>query len=141
MAGGNSINKTKYKNKAYHHAQALAKKRALKVRNTKLALGRYHDKAVAAPGESTEIALYKGAAVAGDAITTQSLSKKRAKKLARNMKYIRQRLGTPADEMLVDEEPEPVKEGQTERVKKALWNFVENWQPVLPLGAGTTLGA
>lgn len=137
MAGGNSINKTKYKNKAFHHAKILGKKRAATVRNTKLALGRYHEHAAPTPTQSTEVALFTGEHTPSDAIHTQTLSKKKAKKLARNQKYVQARNG----EINMDVEEKEVKQGQVERVKKALWTLVETWQPKVPQGQGTTLGA
>ncbi|KAK6455896.1 ribosome biogenesis protein ALB1 [Scheffersomyces xylosifermentans] len=154
MASKNSINKPKIKISAHSHAKTLGKKRAARARknpSSRSATERYSEKAGVAPRptDSKAIALYTGEAPKPTGVVTNTtLSNKRAKKLARNQKYIDQRNSktkTQEDaEMDIDEETAEEKQTRVEKVKAALWSVVENQTKglykVAVDGEGTTLG-
>jgi len=146
MAGGvGSINKPRKKLVARAHANSIGKRRAARSRvsNTKSATGRYSKTADPKPTESKAIALYTGSSSAATTdVVTNTLSNKRAKKLARNQKYIDARNNKVVDqEMEVDE---AIKQSNMENVKKSLWSVVEAYKngglTPQPDQDGTTLG-
>ncbi|ODV81281.1 ribosome biogenesis protein ALB1 [Suhomyces tanzawaensis NRRL Y-17324] len=144
MASRNSVNKPKNKLHASAHAKVLGKRRAARNRKntaSRSTVGRYSDadSAAARPTDSKAIALYTGGGPKVTSVMTNTtLSNKRAKKLARNQKYIDQRNNKVKEvEMDVEE-----KKSQLEKVKAALWTVVENSANLMmsPAGEGTTLG-
>lgn len=145
MAGGvGSINKPRKKIVARAHANSIGKKRAARVKltNKKSSVGRYSKTADPSPTDAKGLALYTGPSTATTEMITQTLSNKKARKLARNQKYIDARNNKPkVEEMEVDQE---VKQTNLEKVKKALWSVVENYNNgglrVQPDVEGTTLG-
>ncbi|ABN68729.1 predicted protein [Scheffersomyces stipitis CBS 6054] len=153
MASKNSINKPKIKINAHSHAKTLGRKRAARARknpSTKSSTSRYAEVSGTAtkPSDSTAIALYTGEAPKPTGVVTNTtLSNKRAKKLARNQKYIDQRknegLGKE-HEMDVEVETEEQRQSRLEQIKKALWSVVQNQSEGLYKVAvdaeGTTLG-
>lgn len=137
MAGGNAINKAKYKNKAFRHAKALGQRRAAKVRDLKLSLGRLAAKTAPVPTDAMTLAVFEPEVGAPNTVEAKRvLSKKKARKLARNDRYLAQAAGKD-----IEMEEKEIKIGELERVKKTLWSLVELWKPTAPTGQGTTLGA
>lgn len=150
MAHRNSINKPKIKLLSNAHAKSLGRKRsarasrAISTRSSNTL--RYADpKSVAPrPTELYEVALFTGdAQTAAGSIITRTLLNKRAKKLARNLKYIAARLDGPqssGEAMDVDAEAQRL--SQLEQAKAALWSVLENKDAfkVASSGEGTTMG-
>ncbi|KAK6201651.1 ribosome biogenesis protein ALB1 [Scheffersomyces amazonensis] len=155
MASKNSINKPKNKINSASHAKSLAKKRAARSKilpNTRSSIGRYADKAVTAvrPTDSKAIALYTGESPAPiSKMTKNTLSNKRAKKIARNQKYVDQRKqaeNKEEDASMEIETKEQLEERQTnlDKVKTLLWSVIEQnargEYKSSADGEGTTLG-
>lgn len=156
----NSINKPRHKLHARSHAQALGNKRAVRAKTaaaTASSTSRYNTDLTTSvkPTESKAVALYIGKTTEAPAtITTHTLSKKRAKKIARNQKYIDERnsrlnidLAAQQELMDVDAAPKPkkeVKETETGQVRTALWAVVaaraSEGLKLDTSGEGTTLG-
>lgn len=157
MAGKNAINKPKIKMAASAHAKALGRKRAARSRAnpaTRSSTTRYADKATTAPRptDSQALALYSGETPAPlNVMTKTTLSKKRAKKIARNQKYFASNVkskssGKGNDDVSMDIETETAEQVETklEKTKKALWSVIENHAktgyPQPTDTEGTTLG-
>lgn len=163
MPSRNSINKPKDKILRNLHSAAIGKKRASRQKSaskTRSSTFRYNEDSNVKPSptESNSLALYSGRTIdnAGG-ITTKTLSKKRAKKITRNQKYIAQRneqlgidIKAKAESMEVeDEKPaeneDSSKSGSVDAVRKALWSVVKDTtagalQITAEHGEGTTLG-
>lgn len=146
MAGGvGSINKPRKKIASRAHANSIGKRRAARANltNKQSSAGRYAKNADPKPTDTKSLALYTGPSTATSEMITKTLSNKKARKLARNQKYIDARSNKPkvAEEMEVDQE---VKQTNLEKVKAALWNVVENYNNgglrPQPDTEGTTLG-
>lgn len=132
---------------------ALAKKRAARARNGLTAPPRGAASSTSGMPKSTAVALYTGSTPTGT-LTTQTLSKKRFKKIERNKKYIAKRnadlllidaQAQAEDSMMVDEEEKETKQqSQIESVKTALWSVIEDTASagiaIESNGEGTTLG-
>lgn len=111
----------------------MGQRRAARAKSTtRSSTSRYNEESAPKPTESHEIALYNGKVPATTQLTTKTLSNKRAKKLARNQKYIEKRLHGDLD-MQVDGENKLVKTKsktkeatQTEIIRNALWEAVNN---------------
>lgn len=163
MPSRNSINKPKDKILRNLHSSAIGKKRALRQKSapkTRSSTFRYNEDSNVKPSptESNSLALYSGRSIdAAGGITTKTLSKKRAKKISRNQKYIAQRneqLGIDIkakEESMEIEDEKPAenkdssKSGSVDAVRKALWSVVkdttsEALQIAVEHGQGTTLG-
>ncbi|EGW30215.1 ribosome biogenesis protein ALB1 [Spathaspora passalidarum NRRL Y-27907] len=152
MAGKNNINKPKIKLNANSHAKHLGSKRAARARSnasTRSSLGRYADKATTAPRptDSVALALYTGETPGPvNTMTNVTLSKKRAKKIARNQKYFAANIKTKSDDVTMEIDNETVEEKQSklDQIKKALWSVIENHSKngysVVADAEGTTLG-
>ncbi|EDK47256.1 conserved hypothetical protein [Lodderomyces elongisporus NRRL YB-4239] len=145
MAGRNAINKPKIKMLAQSHARSLSRKRAARSSvQTRSSTSRYASKSLTAPRptDSKSLALYTGETPLSQSVmTTNTLSKKRAKKIARNQKYLSQK---QEDELMMDMDKQMKEKSRLDKVKKALWDLIENFEKngptVLPTGEGTTLG-
>ncbi|CAL1190591.1 unnamed protein product [Candida parapsilosis] len=123
MAGRNAINKPKIKMLAHSHAKSLSRKRSL--RNS----------------IQTNCCPIHGEAPAPSSVmTTNTLSKKRAKKIARNQKYFTKK---QEGDILMNIDND-IKNSKLEQAKKALWELIEsrekNGPAVVADGEGTTLG-
>lgn len=150
MAHRNSINKPKIKLLSNGHAKNLGRKRsarASKAISTRSSTTlRYADsKSVAPrPTELYEVALFTGdAKTATGSIITRTLLNKRAKKLARNSKYIASRQnGSQSSGDAMDVDAEAQRLSQLEQVKAALWSVLENKDAykIASSGEGTTMG-
>lgn len=140
-----TINKPKLRLNKLGHARSMGQKKSLresKTPHTRSSLGRYSDASLTAPRptDSKSIALYTGEGLQpNNVITNNLLSKKRAKKLDRNQKYINQRNGGDID---MEPKSREVKQSELDQIKAALWNVVEN-KDIFKLEGdveGTTLG-
>ncbi|KAK6465989.1 ribosome biogenesis protein ALB1 [Scheffersomyces coipomensis] len=154
MASKNSINKPKNKINAFSHAKSLAKKRAARAKSlpsTRSSLqARYADKATTAirPTDSKAVALYTGESAQPIAkMTNTTLSNKRAKKIARNQKYIAQRKQAESGDSTMEVESiqsVEVKQSNLDKVKVLLWSVIETNSngeyKAKADGEGTTLG-
>lgn len=163
MPSRNSINKPKDHIHRANHAHSIGKKRAARARKaipTKSSTSRYSLEGVAPkPTESKAIALYTGSAGEPNTLlSNNTLSNKRAKKLARNQKYIDQRNqklnidvtakqeeGMELDPEFVEKKSKHEKEQtKLDKIKQALWAVVEdkssNLLKVNTESEGTTLG-
>lgn len=159
MPSRNSINKPKDHLHRASHAHAIGKKRAARARKaapTKSNTSRYNTETVPTPTESKALALSTGGH-SETKLTSTTLSNKRAKKIARNQKYIEQRnqklnidvAAKQENEMDLDETKEPKVKNQKpktklEQIKDALWSVVEDKSSsslrIELEGEGTTLG-
>lgn len=161
MASKNSINKPKGKLHRAAHANRLGQKRAARAKlaaPTRSSHGRYNVDTVPRPTDSKALALYSGTGPSActRAVTTNILSKKRARKIERNARYIAKRKlqldadlaaqeGMDVDRETIGKRQKEVKpETKLEKVKKALWTAVADASAErLALevsGEGTTLG-
>lgn len=161
MASKNSINKPKDTNKRAAHSALLARKRAARAKTalpTRSSHGRYNTKTAARPTDSKAVALYSGvpSTIAGVSVTTSVLSKKRARKIERNARYIAKRKAqlqvdlAAENEMDIEAESagkrikEVKPETKLDKVKKALWTAVaQSASEKLAMnvsGEGTTIG-
>lgn len=152
MAGRNAINKPKIKMHAHSHAKSLGRRRAARrTTATRSSTSRYASKGTTAPRptDSKAVALYTGDIPApASTMTTTTLSNKRAKKIARNQKYMaanKAATKTNTESMDVDEIlTEEQKQTKLDQVKKALWSVIENHSKsgfsVVADSEGTTLG-
>lgn len=144
MAGGvGSINKPRKTIAARAHANSIGKKRAARAHltNKQSSAGRYSTSADPLPTSTKSLALFTGPPSTSTEMITKTLSNKKARKLARNQKYINGRSASPKVEMDVDP---VVVETNLEKVKKALWSVVEEFNNgglrVEIDSEGTTLG-
>lgn len=149
MAGRNAINKPKIKLHVQSHAKSLGRKRAARrTTATRSSTSRYAAKGTTAPRptDSKAVALYTGnAPQPTSTMTTQTLSNKRAKKIARNQRYLAaNKLKENETAMEVDNTSEQEKQTKLDQIKKALWSVIENHQKngysVVSDPEGTTLG-
>lgn len=159
MPSRNSINKPKDHLHRASHARSIGKKRAARARTavpTKSNTSRYNTETAPTPTESKALALSTGGH-SGTKLTSNTLSNKRAKKIARNQKYIEQRnqklnidaAAKQEDEMDLDESNQGKNKNQKaktnlEQIKDALWSVVEDKSSsslrIELEGEGTTLG-
>lgn len=160
MPSRNSINKPKNKIHQNSHASSIGKKRAARAKSTtRSSTSRYNEDATPRPTDSKSVALYTGN-VTPTTITNKTLSTKKAKKLARNQKYIEKRLLKDLDEqMQLDDETndktahpsslikiksKTKQTSETEIIRKLLMETVanKNYEPfkVATDSEGTTIG-
>lgn len=145
MASKNSINKPKIRIQAHRHSKTLVRKRqalAKRLAPSRSSTGRYAEKNTTAPRptDSRALALYVGEVPTNaGVITNNTLSNKRAKKIARNQRYVVQRNAKNGDKEI---EMKEVPQSKLDKVKEALWKVVENQASlkVIAQGEGTTLG-
>ena len=145
MASKNSINKPKIRIQAHKHSKTLVRKRlalAKRLAPSRSSTGRYAEKNTTAPRptDSRALALYVGEVPTNaGVITNNTLSNKRAKKIARNQRYVVQRNAKNGDKEI---EMKEVPQSKLDKVKEALWKVVENQASlkVIAQGEGTTLG-
>ncbi|SCU99795.1 LAME_0G05556g1_1 [Lachancea meyersii CBS 8951] len=152
MPSRNSINRPKQQVNLNRKVHSLAKKRDAMDRAGLLKPARSSEQSKSGLAKSIPMDLYKGEKLSAGPLTTKTLSKKRAKKIERNMKYAEQRKllvdvqKKAEDSMDLDVESKKqasAPKGQLERVKTALFKAVEDTASsglVLEAGAGTTLG-
>ncbi|SGZ53238.1 CIC11C00000003647 [Sungouiella intermedia] len=160
MPSRNSINKPKGKIHRAQHGAAISKKRAARSKAalpTRSSAGRYNTETAPRPTDSHALALYSGSGPSlGSGVTTKSLSKKRAKKIERNSRYVAKRneqlsidLAAKEEGMDVDMDGESKRvrnkkpQTQLEKVKEALWAAVDDVSGAFEvdvLGEGTTIG-
>lgn len=148
MPSKNSINKPKDKILKKSHASSLGKKRSSRLQSTsRSSTGRYNTRATPAPTDSKAIALYTGKIPITNKITTQTLSKKKAKKLVRNQKYVEKRnelLKKDLDEKMEVESDSKVKISESEKLNNQLWENINNkdilWFKRVPNGEVTLIG-
>ncbi|CUM65365.1 uncharacterized protein PRCAT00003001001 [Priceomyces carsonii] len=155
MPTRNSVNKPKDKIISNRHAASIGKKRAArssKARVTASSTSRYDTNTVPRPTESKALALYAGKSGDSKLITNNTLSNKRAKKIARNQKYVDKRneklnidITSKEEAMMEDDTEESLPESSTlKKVKDALWTVIEdnekNGLEIKTDGEGTTLG-
>lgn len=144
MPSRNSINKPKDKILRNSHASSIGKKRSARARSgivTKSSTPRYDTDSSAVPKatESRAIALYNGSTTPSGVVTNNTLSNKRAKKIARNKKYIVKRneklnidLLADQEKMEVDEDTEKEEQAKAksqtklDKIKEVLWDAVED---------------
>ena len=161
MPSRNSVNKPKGKLQAAHRSNVISKKKAYRANRvvpTRSSNGRYNTDTAPRPTDSKALALYSGGlASTGNGVTTTTLSKKRAKKIERNKRYVAKRneqlnidLAVKQEGMDIDMEPQgkrvkPQKPPTTlDKVKEALWAAVEDSTSgdmgLNVLSEGTTIG-
>lgn len=156
MPSRNSVNKPKNKIHSTKHASSIGKRRAARaVVPTRSSTHRSNTKTAPGPNQSKALALFNetGPAEVG-VMTTNTLSNKRAKKLARNQRYLAQRndklsidVQAKQDEAMevdtkrVRNQKPPT---QLDQVKQALWAVVEdhelNGMSLKVSSDGTTIG-
>lgn len=159
MPSKNNVNKPQGKIQRSSHASKISKRRSLRAKPapTRSSAGRYNTETAPRPTDPKGLALYTGPAVQGSGVITQTLSKKKAKKLERNSRYNAQRaallnvdLAAKDQDMEVDAPVLDRRERKTkapttlEKVKQALWTAVDDFKAggleVETAGEGTTLG-
>ncbi|KAJ8140218.1 hypothetical protein OXX80_012073 [Metschnikowia pulcherrima] len=155
MPSKNNPNKPSSKLSRKHSAGGVVKKRTPKtVVPTRSSAGRYNKNTAPRPTDPKALAVYTGPVSDGSGVTTQTISKKRAKKLERNSRYVAKRneqldvdLAAQNEGMDIDmEKREKKQKPQTnlDKVKQALWTAVEDHNSgnvaVQTTGEGTTLG-
>ncbi|KOG98493.1 Alb1p [Saccharomyces eubayanus] len=171
MPSKNSINRPKLTSNLNHRVHSLGKKRAQREKAGLLQPAR--SSANSRSGEIKSVALdlyFQNKKDAGEtstavtlptppshpaSITTRTLSKKRAKKIERNLKYAAQRKllvdasAKVEDDMDIDlDSTKKVKENEKKKssltlVKEALWNVIDDTSShglLIENGQGTTLG-
>lgn len=138
MPSLNSINKPNYTSQKKSHANSMAKRKASRSRTTtRSSTSRYNDEAVPTPTESKAVGLYTGTIPTPGNVTNKTLSKKRARKIARNQKYVDSRNARLTDDIQMDLDSDNSKktslvkikskvkkESETERLNKVLWDAV-----------------
>ncbi|SCV01895.1 LAMI_0G14444g1_1 [Lachancea mirantina] len=153
MPSKNSINRPHHTTTVNHKIRSLAKKRDARERAGLLQPARSDARSKSGEIRSIPIDLYKGEHGSHGPITTKTLSKKRAKKIERNLKYAEQRKllvdvqKKAEDSMEIDRVKSVEKRaGETtalSRVKAAIFQVLDdstNTGLVLENGNGTTLG-
>ncbi|SCW03233.1 LAFE_0G05930g1_1 [Lachancea fermentati] len=154
MPSKNSINRPKQKINLNRKVHSLSKKRTERERAGLLKPARSHETSKSGQIKSVAIDLYKGELPSTGPITNKTLSKKRAKKIERNLKYIEQRKllvdvqkkyedGMEVDSTAALTKSKAPKKTQIAKVKDALFQALEDTTStglVLENGSGTTLG-
>lgn len=155
MPSKNSINRPKLTVNLARKTQSLAHKRDQRERAGLLKPARSSENSKSGQIKSVPLDLYfqgKEGKVAASGITTKTLSKKRAKKIERNIKYAEQRklLAELQDKALNEDEMDldlPASSKKTEErkitMKDALWKILDDTSSqglVISNGQGTTLG-
>ncbi|GEQ69898.1 hypothetical protein JCM33374_g3574 [Metschnikowia sp. JCM 33374] len=119
MPSKNSVNKPSGKISRAHHSSAISKKRSTKAKAapTRSSAGRYNTATVPRPTDPKGLAVYTGPVSQGSGVTTQTLSRKRAKKIERNSRYIAKRneqlnvdLAAKEQDMEIDSAPSEKRE-------------------------------
>ncbi|CAG99717.1 Alb1 [Kluyveromyces lactis] len=155
MPSKNSINRPKQKVNLNRKVHQRAAKRDAMEKKGLLAPARSSGTSKSGQLKSIPLDLYKGEHSTSGALTTKTLSKKRAKKIERNLKYVEQRKllvdlqsqseengGMQIDAPVVKKEKE-TKKGQLEKMREAISTVLEDIQSQglsLQTGSGTTLG-
>ena len=141
MPSRNSINKPKDSILRNSHAARLGKRRNLRSKHlTRSSTSRYNTTSNPSPTESKQVALFNGTFKDPVNITNKRLSNKRAKKLARNQRYISKR--SNPEEIMEIEKQQKVNSSQFEEIKQKLFDMVNN-NVNFKVGAdaeGTTIG-
>ncbi|SCU96314.1 LAFA_0G05666g1_1 [Lachancea sp. 'fantastica'] len=152
MPSKNSINRPKQQVNLNRKVHSLARKRDAMDRAGLLKPARSSGESKSGLARSIPVDLYRGEKQSAGPITTKTLSKKRAKKIERNIKYAEQRKllvdvqKKTDDSMDLDmdsKKPASAPKSQLERVKAALFKAMDDTASnglVLDAGAGTTLG-
>lgn len=155
MPSKNSINRPKLTVNVARKTQSLAHKRDQRERAGLLKPARSSEKSKSGQIKSVPLDLYfqgKEGKVSGNGLTTKTLSKKRAKKIERNIKYAEQRkLLAELQDKVVNEDGMEVdlppktkkKEEKKNTLKDALWKILDDTSSqglVISNGQGTTLG-
>ncbi|EJS43184.1 YJL122W [Saccharomyces arboricola H-6] len=170
MPSKNSINRPKLTSNLHHKVHTLGRKRAQREKAGLLKPARSSANSKSGEIKSVALDLYfenkKNENTASTAvtlpnapsppatITTRTLSKKRAKKIERNLKYAAQRkllvdaAAKVEDQMDIDlDHPKKVKESRKKSsltlVKEALWSVIDDTSShglIIENGQGTTLG-
>lgn len=160
MPSKNSINRPKLTVNVNRKTQALARKRNERERAGLLQPARSSENSKSGQVRSVALDLYfqdknGNGKVSGPSLTTRTLSKKRAKKIERNIKYAEQRKlladvqakaesedGMELD-IATDEKKKDVKKSALTKLKDSLWNVLDDTSSpglVLENSQGTTLG-
>ncbi|KAL6948923.1 hypothetical protein ACO0QE_001402 [Hanseniaspora vineae] len=162
MPSKNSINRPKDTTHQARKLRQLSKKRQQREQKGLFAPSRSSDSSKSGQAYSESYDLYKGeySRDAGNAVTNKTLSKKRAQKIERNLRYAEQRklmidLEKNAEEsgMAVDSvnsssssalaKQNKKKESELERIRSSMWEAIEEQKStglLLQNGTGTTLG-
>ncbi|AET39987.1 Alb1p Ecym_5218 [Eremothecium cymbalariae DBVPG len=153
MPSKNSINRPKQKINLQHKVRSNAAKRLAREKAGLLAPPRSSTASKSGQARSIPWELYKGESVERGPMTTKTLSKKRAKKIERNLRYVEQRKllidiqAAKESGMEIDDSSVKVakvqKKGAIEKVKECMWSVLEDTTTqgfTLHTGTGTTLG-
>ncbi|AGO14258.1 AaceriAFL209Wp [[Ashbya] aceris (nom. inval.)] len=155
MPSKNSINRPKQKLNLQHRVQKNAAKRSARERAGLLAPPRSSEQSQSGRAKSIPLDLFRGERVDQGPITTKTLSKKRAKKIERNLRYVEQRKllvdVQAARESGMEIDVETAGSGKTkaqqtgplQKVKESIWSALEDvaaQDMIVQTGAGTTLG-
>lgn len=161
MPSKNSINRPKLSVNLNRKTQSLAKKRDQRERAGLFQPARSSENSKSGQIKSVPLDLYfqekQGKAVSNQPLTTKTLSKKRAKKIERNLKYAEQRRllaelqdkAENEDGMELDvpssnkSQKNEEKKSKLTKMKDALWKVIDDSSSqglVLEGGQGTTLG-
>ncbi|BAP72768.1 ribosome biogenesis protein ALB1 [Kluyveromyces marxianus] len=156
MPSKNSINRPKQKVNLNRKIHQRAAKRDAMERKGLLAPARSSELSKSGQLKSVPLDLYKGERLSQGPTTTHTLSKKRAKKIERNLKYVEQRKllldlqsqseqngGMQIDAVSSTKKEKVAKKGQLEKMREAISGVLEDIQSqglTLHTEAGTTLG-
>ncbi|QLL33793.1 hypothetical protein HG536_0F01180 [Torulaspora globosa] len=160
MPSKNSINRPKLTTNLNRKTQSLARKRDQRERAGLLQPARSSEKSKSGQVKSVPLELYfhgkVGQTAGNQALTTKTLSKKRAKKIERNLKYAEQRKllaelqdkvanedGMEVDVQAGKSQKREEKKSSLAKMKDALWRVIDDSSSqglVLNGGQGTTLG-
>lgn len=159
MPSKNSINRPKLTTNLNRKTQSLARKRDQRERAGLLQPARSSENSKSGQVKSVPLELYfqeKEGQGAKQGLTTKTLSKKRAKKIERNLKYAEQRKllaelqdkvenedGMDVDVQTGKSQKREQKKSSLAKMKDALWRVIDDSSSeglVLSKGQGTTLG-
>ncbi|CAL9731844.1 ribosome biogenesis protein Alb1p [Monosporozyma unispora] len=155
MPSKNSINRPKLVTNLKNKAQKAGLKRSRRDQRGDFQPARSSETSKSGEIKSVALDLYFQDEKTGGSITNKTLSKKRAKKIERNLKYAQQRKlltdlqAKVENDMDVDtalvKKVKETKDSKLSMIKKAMWNVLDDTQsqqnlPLSSSGQGTTLG-
>ncbi|QLG74740.1 hypothetical protein HG535_0H00650 [Zygotorulaspora mrakii] len=161
MPSKNSINRPKLTVNVNRKNQSLARKRNAREKAGLLKPARSSENSKSGEVKSVPLDLYfqqknDDGTKTSSGLTTRTLSKKRAKKIERNIKYAEQRKlltdvqanmenedGMEIDILSKEKKSKDVKKSALKNLKDAIWNILDDTSSpglVLANGQGTTLG-
>lgn len=158
MPSKNSINRPKLTKNVQHRQQRNNAKRLARERKGELQPTRSSEDSKSGEIKSVALDIYFNSSnkdkstIGSGVVTNKTLSKKRAKKIERNLKYAQQRklindinLTNDIDLDIDEDEVKHKKINNLTKVKDAMWNIIEDTNStgllLINNGQGTTLGS